>query len=75
MYLANVILEFLKIIIKGDLDGDKSVTAADLLNLEQYFLGLFSADNDDVLSSIDLNDDDIVDSTDLMILQMSIING
>ena len=75
VYLSNVILEFLKVIIKGDLDGDKSITTADLLNLEQYFLGLFSADGEDMLSAIDINDDSIIDSTDLMILQMSIING
>lgn len=75
VYLSNVILEFLKVIIKGDLDGDKSITTADLLNLEQYFLGLFSADGEDMLSAIDINDDSIIDSTDLMILQISIINA
>ena len=75
VYLSNVILEFLKKIIKGDLDGDKTITTADLLNLEQYFLGLFGTDDEDTLSAIDLNDDSVIDSTDLMILQMSIING
>ncbi|MBQ2816143.1 MAG: hypothetical protein IJE65_05715 [Clostridia bacterium] len=76
VYLANIILEFLKKIIKGDLDGDKSVTAADILNLEQYFLGLLNTDGyDDILSITDINDDSIVDSTDLMILQMNIINA
>ena len=75
VYLANVILEFLKIIIKGDLDGDKSITAADLLNLEQYFLGLFSADDEDTISTIDLNDDSVIDSTDILILQINIISA
>ena len=75
VYLANIIFEFLKKIIKGDLDGDKSVTAADLLNLEQYFLGLLNTEGyDDILSIIDINNDSVVDCADLIILQLSIIN-
>ena len=55
----------------GDPTGDYEITAADLLMLTQHLLNVTNVNN--VLTTCDFNEDGIVDSTDLTILEMSIL--
>ena len=55
----------------GDPTGDYEITAADLLMLTQHLLNVTNVNS--VLTTCDFNEDGIVDSSDLTILEMSIL--
>ena len=57
--------------VPGDLNGDYTLNAADLLVFSQHLLDITTVDN--IAAKGDLNADGIVDSTDLTILKMQIV--
>ncbi len=56
--------------VEGDIDGDKEVTAADLVVLQQHILGISTLEDATVA---DINKDGIIDAVDLVVLQYKIL--
>lgn len=67
---ANIVLQFFR--EKGNLSNDRRFDAMDLLMLQQHILSRGTL-SDDLVYYADMNDDNVVDITDLTILQMLIL--
>ncbi len=56
--------------VEGDIDGDKEVTAADLITLQQHVLGIATIEDTTVA---DINKDGVIDAVDLVLVQFKIL--
>ncbi len=71
-YGSKTCLLTLKVIEVGDIDADYSVTAADLLALQQHILNTGTL-TEQAASFADMDSDGVIDSVDMVMLQMSIL--
>lgn len=57
-------------VVCGDIDGDDTITSADLVELQQHMLNITTINN---VSAADMNADGVIDSADLVIIQYMIL--
>ncbi len=72
--LSDVYFEYVKIDVSGDISGDNQLTSQDLLLFQQHMLNKTKFDQT-ASSFADVNKDNIIDSADMLIIQIMILQS